>query len=187
MPIGGITLNYDAVGAITSSTAFYLHADHLNTPRLATNQAGQEVWRWKSDAFGDGAATNAPNSGLNVINLRFPGQYYDLESGLYYNYFRDYDPETGRYVETDPIGLKGGLNTFGYAYQNPINNFDPDGRLVWFLGLGALGGAGTSATAGAGFWTMGGLLGGAVLTASISGSTPQTSVTTTLKCRLIVV
>ncbi|KRW62034.1 hypothetical protein AO726_01015 [Pseudomonas sp. TTU2014-080ASC] len=166
---------------MTATTAFYLHADHLNTPRLATNHAGQEVWRWKSNAFGEGIAIETSGSGLSAINLRFPGQYYDSESGLYYNYFRDYDPQTGRYVESDPIGLKGGLNTYGYAYQNPINNFDPDGRLVWFLGLGALGGAGTSATAGAGFWTMGGLLGGAVLTASISGSTPQTSTETETK------
>lgn len=120
MPLGGITLNFDAAGSITSSTAFYLHADHLNTPRLATNQAGQEVWRWKSDAFGVGTATNAPNSGLNAINLRFPGQYYDGESGLHYNYFRDYDPETGRYVESDPIGLAGGLNTYGYVKGNPL-------------------------------------------------------------------
>lgn len=127
MPIGGITLNFDAAGAVTSSTAFYLHADHLNTPRLATNQAGQEIWRWRSDAFGDGAATNAPNSGLDAINLRFPGQYYDFESGLYYNYFRDYDPETGRYVESDPIGLAGGLNTYGYVDGNPMIFIDPKG------------------------------------------------------------
>ncbi|MCQ4297682.1 RHS repeat protein [Pseudomonas stutzeri] len=176
LPLGGITLAYDAEGGIASSSAFYLHADHLNTPRLATNQSGNEVWRWKSDAFGVGAAVGAA-----TINLRFPGQYYDSESGLHYNYFRDYDPETGRYVESDPIGLEGGLNTYGYAYQNPINNFDPDGRLVWFLGLGALGGTGTTATAGAGFWTMGGLVGGAALTASISGSTSQTSAETEAK------
>ncbi|WP_255251338.1 RHS repeat-associated core domain-containing protein, partial [Pseudomonas indica] len=103
------------------------------------------------------------------------GQLYDAHSALHYNYFRDYDPETGRYVESDPIGLDGGLNTYGYAYQNPINNFDPDGRLVWFLGFGALGGAGTTATAGTGFWATGALLGGAVLTSTISGSAPTDS------------
>lgn len=85
------------------SSVFYLHVDHLNTPRLATNQTGQEVWRWKSDAFAQGL-----HSGSSLINLRFPGQYYDSESGLHYNYFRDYKPQTERYIENDPTGLKGG-------------------------------------------------------------------------------
>lgn len=122
LPLGGITLAYDADGGIASSSAFYLHADHLNTPRLATNQSGNEVWRWKSDAFGVGAA-----AGTATINLRFPGQYYDSESGLHYNYFRDYDPETGRYVESDPIGLAGGLNSYEYVEGNPLTLIDPDG------------------------------------------------------------
>ena len=127
MPIGGLTLHFNPNGSVAGSTAFYLHADHLNTPRLATNQNGQEVWRWKSDAFGDGFAISQSNSGLDEINLRFPGQYYDSESGLHYNYFRDYDPQTGRYVESDPIGLNGGLNTFGYVEGNPVNLSDPLG------------------------------------------------------------
>ncbi|MBU1306649.1 MAG: RHS repeat protein [Alphaproteobacteria bacterium] len=129
LPLGGITLTYDAEGGIASSNAFYLHADHLNTPRLATNQSGDEVWRWKSDAFGVGAA-----DGTATINLRFPGQYYDDESGLHYNYFRDYDPETGRYVESDPIGLAGGLNTYGYVHGNPVRYTDPMGLQVATVG-----------------------------------------------------
>jgi RHS repeat-associated protein len=122
LPLGGVTLSYDGQGAIASSTPFYLHSDHLNTPRLATNQSQQSVWQWQSDAFGVGQA-----SGNLVVNLRFPGQYFDQESGLHYNYFRDYDPETGRYVESDPIGLAGGLNTFGYVEGNPVNGIDPSG------------------------------------------------------------
>ncbi|PAU55414.1 sugar-binding protein, partial [Pseudomonas sp. PIC25] len=148
--------------------------------RLATDANQRLLWSWNSDAFGVGPA-NPDVDGDGIITdipLRFPGQLYDAHSALHYNYFRDYDPETGRYVESDPIGLKGGLNTYGYAYQNPINNFDPDGRLVWFLGLGALG-TGTTATAGTGFWATGALLGGAVLTSTISGSTPTDSSTTT--------
>ncbi|EAA3799175.1 RHS repeat protein, partial [Salmonella enterica subsp. enterica] len=128
MPIGGQALSYSPNGSVSNRTTFYLHADHLNSPRLATNQAGQEIWRWKSDAFGEGAASVVQGSGIDAINLRFPGQYYDFESGLHYNYFRDYDPQTGRYVESDPIGLAGGLNTFGYATGNPIKYAD-------FLGL----------------------------------------------------
>lgn len=62
-----------------------------------------------------------------TLNLRFPGQYYDQESGLNYNYFRDYDPAMGRYVQSDPIGLGGGLNTFGYVGANSLVNIDPYG------------------------------------------------------------
>jgi len=138
LPIGGLALTYNANGAVASSTRFYLHADHLNTPRLATNQAGEEIWRWASDAFGEGDAISAPNSGLQAINLRFPGQYFDSESGLHYNYFRDYDPETGRYVESDPIGLAGGVNTFGYVEGNPLVKTDPLGLwVVQALQIGA--------------------------------------------------
>jgi RHS repeat-associated protein len=119
MPLAGVSITYNGQGAITSSEPFYLHSDHLNTPRLATNQAQQNIWQWQSDAFGMGQA-----SGSLTMNLRFPGQYFDQESGLHYNYFRDYDPETGRYVESDPIGLAGGLNTYGYVEGNPNSNVD---------------------------------------------------------------
>ncbi|WP_394352476.1 RHS repeat-associated core domain-containing protein [Metapseudomonas otitidis] len=123
LPIAQIDLSYDAAGTtIASTTLTYLHSDHLNTPRLATNQGGNLVWSWPSDAFGVGQPNNH-GSTIDVV-LRFPGQVADAHSGLYYNYFRDYDPETGRYVESDPIGLKGGLNTFGYVYSNPIANID---------------------------------------------------------------
>lgn len=62
-----------------------------------------------------------------MFNLRFPGQYYDQETGLFYNYFRDYDPQTGRYIESDPIGLRAGINTYGYVGGNPVNWVDPYG------------------------------------------------------------
>src|SRR6187401_569238 len=69
--------------------------------------------------------------GVNVAkfsyNLRFPGQYYDAETGKHYNYFRDYDPGIGRYLESDPIGMLGGLNTYRYASASPLTNFDPLG------------------------------------------------------------
>src|SRR5262249_16763125 len=110
----------------------YLHPDHLGTPRSATNSNAQIVWRWDSDPFGkaspnedpDGDATNA------TVNLRFPGQYADVESGLDYNYFRDYEPSMGRYVESDPIGLDGGINTYAYVKGNPVSSFDPRGLVI---------------------------------------------------------
>ena len=87
------------------------------------------VWSWQSDAFGSTAANEDPDGdGVNqVVDLRFAGQYYDSETQLHYNYFRYYDPGTGRYVTSDPIGLDGGLNTYGYVGGNPINSIDPFG------------------------------------------------------------
>ena len=107
----------------------YLHTDHLLTPRLATNNAQATVWRWEGEVFGETMADENPDgdASLTTVNLRFPGQYFDSESGLHYNYFRDYDPTLGRYLQSDPIGLRAGLNTYGYAYQNSVMYIDPDG------------------------------------------------------------
>lgn len=71
-------------------------------------------------------------TGTATNNQRFPGQYADAETGYSYNYFRDYDPTTGRYIESDPIGLGGGLNTYVYAAENPIQYIDPNGNAVAF-------------------------------------------------------
>lgn len=120
---------------VTSDEFVYIHTDELETPRLATDDSGAVVWRWDSDAFGLGEADLDPDSDTNEVDirLRFPGQYFDEETGLHYNYFRDYDPITGRYVESDPIGLHGGVNTYAYALQNPIGFFDMDGLEVRFI------------------------------------------------------
>jgi RHS repeat-associated protein len=75
-----------------------------------------------------------------VYNLRFPGQYYQAETGLSQNMARDYDPMVGRYVESDPIGLYGGINTYGYVGANPISSFDPFGlsSLVYNTATGTI-------------------------------------------------
>lgn len=119
-------------GSIKQEHVAYLHTDHLNTPRLATDSNQTIVWRWDSDAFGLGKADKDPDGdGLKLnIALRFPGQYYDGESGLHYNYYRDYDPRIGRYIQSDPIGLSGGINTYGYVHQNPLKYTDPKGLAV---------------------------------------------------------
>jgi len=113
----------------TSDRIVYLHTDHLNTPRRATDARGVVVWSWKSDAFGSTAPQeDVDNDGVRtVINLRFPGQYYDVESGLHYNWHRYYDPQVGRYTQSDPIGLEGGTNTFAYVGSQPTLLTDPLG------------------------------------------------------------
>ena len=101
----------------------------LNTPRAARDEAGTLVWRWASDAFGSTLPAEDPDGDGQgaIVNLRYPGQYYDQETGLHYNYFRYYDPSTGRYVTSDPIGLNGGLNTYAYVENNPVSAIDPTG------------------------------------------------------------
>jgi RHS repeat-associated protein len=73
-----------------------------------------------------------------AYNLRYPGQYFDGETGLSYNYFRDYDPQVGRYVESDPIGLKGGINTYDYVKDRPTNSADPTGQSIGAVGAGII-------------------------------------------------
>ncbi|OED37248.1 hypothetical protein AB833_24135 [Chromatiales bacterium (ex Bugula neritina AB1)] len=105
---------------------YYFHNDHLGTPQVLTDSNQQVVWKGEYDPFG--AVTETVNQVEQ--NLRFPGQYFDRETGLHYNYFRTYDPGTGRYVESDPIGLGGGVNTYGYALSNPSKNVDRDGLIA---------------------------------------------------------
>jgi RHS repeat-associated protein len=104
----------------------YVTTDQLNTPRVVTDSGANILWSWNSDPFGNGQSTA---TSLNY-NLRFPGQYFDAETGHNYNYFRDYDPTMGRYLESDPIGLQGGINTYLYVRDNPITLVDPKGKNI---------------------------------------------------------
>lgn len=125
-PLAQLRLKQDDTGAISTKHVTYLTTDHLETPRLGTDDSQNIVWRWEGDAFGQSKADKDPDSNGNNRNvrLRFPGQLYDAETGLHYNWFRYYDPKTGRYLSSDPIGLRGGLNTYAYVNLNPVRWFD---------------------------------------------------------------
>lgn len=116
------------IDAGTPEVLTYLHPDHLGTPKYGTNTGGTQVWAANADAFGVGTP-----SGSATVNLRMPGQYYDAESGLFYNWNRYYNPAIGRYISSDPIGLEGGLNTFNYADVNPVMFIDPEGLQGLFV------------------------------------------------------
>ena len=117
------------VGLMQGSMIYYVHPDQLGAPRVVTRATdNQTMWAWQREPFGSGAIQTVDGF---EYNLRFPGQYYDAESGLHYNYFRDYDPSVGRYVESDPIGLKGGTNAYAYALGRPIAEADATGLAVW--------------------------------------------------------
>ncbi len=102
---------------------YFVHGDHLGTAKLITNQNQDVVWQADYTPFGEVVET----SNQTEYRLRFPGQYQDDETGFYYNYYRDYDPSLGRYIQSDPIGLDDGPNTYTYVYGNPLNYYDSDG------------------------------------------------------------
>jgi RHS repeat-associated protein len=110
------------VAVLSPSGQFYIAPDHLGSPHQITDASGAVVWLWHPDPFGNGDPT-----GAFPYELRFPGQFFDQGTRLHYNYFRDYDPRTGRYIESDPIGLAGGINTYAYVGGNPVTNTDPEG------------------------------------------------------------
>ena len=132
------------VGFINNNQLYYVHNDHLGRPEVITNQNKAVVWRAKLEAFDRSVLTTS----IGEFNIGFPGQYWDEEKQSWYNYFRDYDATTGRYLQSDPIGLAGGMNVFSYAGGNPTSFVD-------LLGL-AMSGQGTS-SAGPGGFPQGGL------------------------------
>ena len=132
---------------------YYYHVDRLGTPQAMTDATGTVVWKGYYDPFGN--ATLRVSTIEN--NLRLPGQYYDRETGLFYNLNRDYDPTTGRYIEFDLIGLDGGINTYTYVGGNPISYKDPPGLILLNpvtigAAIGGVAGAIQAANAGGG-WT----------------------------------
>jgi len=111
---------------ITNDRIHAIHTDHLGTPQILTDENQQVVWQADYEPFGKVDITTE----LVTNNLRFPGQYFDEETGLHYNINRYFDPKFGRYITSDPIGLIAGTNTYGYVFQNPIVLIDPLGLMV---------------------------------------------------------
>ncbi len=118
-----VSLDGAPLAYIEAGNIYQIHVDHLGTPQVLTDGTGQIAWEAHYTPFGRAAvASQGP-----TFNLRFPGQYFDTETGLHYNWHRYYDPATGRYITSDPIGLLGGLNTYGYVGGNPLIHIDPLG------------------------------------------------------------
>jgi len=117
------------------SNIYYIHMDHNNTPQVVTDQNKAIVWRASYAAFGRATLLKEDIK----LNLRADGQYQDDETGLYYNWHRYYDPDLGRYITSDPLGLAAGINTYIYVNGNPINYTDPQGLCPWCVFGGFVG------------------------------------------------
>jgi len=126
------------VAVVEGGMTYYVRVDHIGRPVFATDGTGAKVWEASYLPFGEVlASTSTP------MELRFPGQWFQAESGLHQNWMRDYDPTTGRYMQADPLGLVDGASIYGYARQNPGRYTDPTGELIPALLVGAAVGVGT--------------------------------------------
>jgi RHS repeat-associated protein len=128
----------------STETIAYLHANHLGATELATDSNGAPIWRGDYSPYGkivqasvSRAIGNTKEKANFKLNLRLPGQYEDEETGLYYNDHRYYDPNRGQYLTPDPLGLRGGINSYAYTANNPLKYIDPTGLILFaFDGTG---------------------------------------------------
>lgn len=121
-----VWLNGHLVSRIAGGQTYAIHTDQVGRPEAVTDASRTVVWRARNFAFDRTVMQDT----IGGLNLGFPGQYYDAETGLWNNGFRDYDSTLGRYVESDPLGLGGGINTYAYAANNPLYWVDPSGLAV---------------------------------------------------------
>lgn len=116
------------VGVIKPGGLYYVNPDPIGSPLAITNTAGTLVWSWEHTPSGETLPNENPKgAGTFTYNLRFPGQYFDSETGAHYNNARTYLPNSGFYQQPDPIGLAGGINPYAYVNHNPWNKIDPWG------------------------------------------------------------
>jgi len=160
-------LSFLATNSLWAAESVYIVADHLGTPQVMTDKTMQEVWRADYDPFG------RANVVVNTINsqVRFQGQYHDIESGLHYNYFRYYNPNIGSYMQADPTGIRGGLNIYSYAGGDPVHYVDPNGlSRIGGLFKGGLVGAIVGGVISGGIAALSGCGIGGILEAAIKGA-----------------
>ncbi|MFV8382840.1 RHS repeat-associated core domain-containing protein [Vibrio parahaemolyticus] len=118
-----VWLDGQLVAYLADGTVYHVHNDHLGTPQALTDELGEVVWKAQYTPFGRASVTTEQVT----FNIRFPGQYFDAETGLHYNWHRYYDPSLGRYLQSDRLGLFDGVDTYGYVHGNPLGNKDPNG------------------------------------------------------------
>jgi RHS repeat-associated protein len=139
LPVGVTKQTGTVANGNMSTTVYNVSADQIATARVITKQDQTIVWRWDTaEAFGGTLPDQNPNNqGTFVYNQRFPGQVFDAETGLFQNWNREYNARQGRYIQSDPIGLAGGINTFAYVEGDPLSAVDPlglDAIFVHYIG-----------------------------------------------------
>jgi RHS repeat-associated protein len=119
------------IGLVSSGTLYMVHTDHLARPIRVTNATKATVWSASYTSFGEPQAI----SGTLALDLRFPGQLFQIETGLSYNWHRHYDPVTGRYTQADPLRFVDGPSVYAYVRSSPYMYVDPTGKVKVSIGV----------------------------------------------------